>query len=284
MVRAEEDRSREGRPGLKVEWLGLREIALDVIDEPRAQMRHLDPAAEFEELCRSLREGGVLQPLLVEDRGERYRVVTGHRRLRAAREVGLFVVPCLVVQADAEWIEWATLTENRVRQPVNVLDEALWVTRRVEGYGGSQVDVARVLGVSESWVSQRVAVCNWPAEIRKELAEGHVGFAVGRELAGILDPVRRRQALRQAVVSGVTVRQAADWRRRSNLEASGGSVSQAAETVPAGSQLGAEYRSRCRACGVLLAESDQRFVLVCDGCEQILLSPEDAPPAESPRP
>ena len=258
------------------------DVSVDAIEQPERPIRALEEERDFEELCRSLQQGGLIQPLLVEECGERFRVIAGHRRLRAAVAVGLLAVPCLAVECDDEWRAWAMLTENRVREQINVLDEALWVTRLVEQSGGSRESVSRVLGVSLSWVTQRLAVTGWPEDIRSLLASGALAFAVARELAGIKDEARRRQAVRQAVTSGCTVRQAADWRRRVNAEFSeesecGGLLGTVSEG--AGEPL---VSGHCQACGVTLREGEQRFILVCEGCQRILVETPDPSPADPP--
>ncbi|GAJ17423.1 unnamed protein product, partial [marine sediment metagenome] len=103
--------------------------------------------------------------------------------------------------------------ENRLREPVNAIDEGRYVAEKMEELGITQKEVAELLEVSESWVSQRLKILEWPDEVKAGLVQGQIEFAVGRELAGIKDEPARKVAVHQAVASGCTARQAVEWRK-----------------------------------------------------------------------
>lgn len=245
----------------------LRSIPLDVLDEPARAIRKLADFEALEELRSSVAEHGVLVPLVVVRDGDRYRVVAGLRRLLAARAAGLVDVPCVVISGGPANEGWAMFVENRLREAINPLDEALWLGELVQEEGLSNRDLAARLGVSESWVSQRLAITLWPEDVRSGLAEGWLSFTVARELVQIGDERRRRQALRMAKVSGCTARQAADWRRCWQTELGGLTMDNA----------GGEYREpgdpppvvemRCELCMGVLSEYDQRVLVLCPGCK-----------------
>lgn len=245
----------------------LMEIALEEIGDPAEPIRRLADAEKLEDLRRSVEERGVLVPLIVVRREKGYEVVAGLRRVVAARAAGLESVPCVVIEAGAESEAWAMYVENRLREPVNPLDEAMWLCRMARDLKLSNRDLAARLSVSESWVSQRMRVVTWPEDVKSGLAEGWLSFAVARELAQIGAEQRRRQSLRMARVSGCTARQAADWRRRWQTE-------QGALTLDTG---GGEYRQppeaenvlelHCELCARVTSEAEQRVLMLCVGCK-----------------
>lgn len=191
----------------------LREVPVDVIDKPRVQLRsHVDEEG-MEELRRSIAVRGVLVPLIVRERGERYELIAGLRRLMCASAAGVATVPAMVVAGDDEYAVWAQLAENLQREDVNALDQAGYVASAMAELGLDQAGVAGVLGMSEAWVSQRLAVLRWPKDVQEAVRAGWVGYAAGRELVGILSVKARRHCIQTARLYGCTARQAAMWRR-----------------------------------------------------------------------
>jgi len=199
----------------------LEEIPVDVIKEPEMLLRKLASSEGMAELLRSIAERGVLVPVIVEETKEGYRLIAGRRRYLCARQLKLATIPAMVVKESDEWKQWATLAENRVREAVNVYDEALWLAEVVKLRDVAQGEVAKSMGVSEGWVSQRLGVLKWPYDVRQALMEGDVSFGVGRELAGIKSDGARSQALRMAKIAGCSVRQAAQWRRAAEADSGG---------------------------------------------------------------
>jgi len=198
----------------------LEVIPVDSVVEPKGVLRRVVDEARLAELRESIRVHGVLVPITVAESGDRYELVCGLRRLRAVRELGLAEIPAVVVEKSGSWRAWAMLTENRIREAVNPVDEAVWFSEQVKSTAASQHEVARSLGVSPEYLSQRLGILRWPGEVRSALGEGLIAFAVGRELAAIADEQWRAQALRSAVFGGCSARQAAEWRRAAAREVS----------------------------------------------------------------
>lgn len=199
---------KEGEVQVKYE-----EIALDSVEVREERVRQTGSVEAMEGLKGSIREKGMLVPIVVVEEGEGYRLIAGSRRVLCARSLGLVRVPAMIVEAEQEWLEWAALAENREREALNAYDEARYVFGLVTGRAGSQSEVARVLGVSESWVSQRLAILDWPDDVKEALVERKIPYAVGRELAAITADDDRAMYVHQAAVSGCTARQAVQWRK-----------------------------------------------------------------------
>lgn len=190
----------------------LRTIPLDTVLLPESPLRQLSSRKALTELAKSLKEKGVLVPVIVEEMGEGYRVIAGLRRVLAAREAGLLTVPALVEKQGEEWKAWATFAENVLREDVNAFDEGRYVTLIMAKLKKSQSEVARLLGMSEAWVSERLRIIEWPEDCRTALMQGTIPFSVGKELSRIEDEGARTMYLRQAISSGCSAAQAARWR------------------------------------------------------------------------
>ncbi|MBA7612646.1 Nucleoid occlusion protein [subsurface metagenome] len=190
-------------------------IPLDAIRFPEFALRRVPDQAALDELTQSIRERGVLVPIIVRENSEGYLLIAGARRVHAARAAGLVRIPACVVAPELHWEFWARLVENRLREPLNALDEAMYVAELISTQKYSQKEVAGLLGVGANWVSQRVGMLEWPPEVIEAVRSGKIGFAVARELAGISSTEHRRVSVEQAVRSGCSVRQAAEWRKAS---------------------------------------------------------------------
>jgi ParB family chromosome partitioning protein len=252
----------------------FEEVPVDLLSEPERRVRNLVSEEGMDELRRSISENGVLVPLIVEREGERFRVIAGLRRLLCSRALGLATVPCIVVEAGDEWREWATLTENRVREAVNAYDEALYVAEIVSRRGIDQLAVAKMLGVSEPWVSQRLGILRWPADVRAALTAGWLSFAVGRELAAIEGNAFRAECLRLAHRAGCSVRQAAEWRRGWQREQEGAS-GVSADVQGEGATEGTAEEFPCVLCQGIVPQSEGAFFFICGPCQAELQAVRD---------
>jgi len=154
-----------------------REVPLSAIQRPAVELRTAATESGMSELRSSIAERGILVPVIVASTDIGYRLVAGKRRVLCAESLGLATVPAVVVPPDERWEMWATAAENRVRESVNAVDEAQWLQRRMEQLCLSGVELAAVLGVSPSYVSQRLSSLQWPEDVRAALASGELSFS-----------------------------------------------------------------------------------------------------------
>lgn len=259
---------------------GLRSVALGSIVLPTELLRgHVDED-RLESLRQSIATHGVLVPLVVVEQDDRYRLVAGLRRYLAASAVGLAEVPAVVLAAGAESESWATLCENTERESVNAIDTAVWLASRMQSLGVGQRQLADILDVSESWVSQRLGVLVWPEDVRCAVRDEEISFSVGRELAGIDDLGVRTYCLDTARRCGCSVRQAGMWRR--NWLASAAHVPSSSESDSVGgadtSHVGHYV---CALCSGEFDGSSGLLSFVCTQCLGVLdtmrASPSDSP-------
>jgi ParB family chromosome partitioning protein len=186
----------------------LRHVPVELIEpNPRQPRRHIDESA-LAALAGSLRERGVLQPVLVRPLpGGAYELIAGERRWRAAQLAGLETVPAIVrPHDDAESLELA-LIENMAREDLSPVEEAHACVALVEELGLTREDVGRRVGRSRVAVSNLIRLLDLPDEVLELLEAGHLTEGHGRALLTAPDHDDRRRLARAAVQEGWTVRQ-----------------------------------------------------------------------------
>jgi ParB family chromosome partitioning protein len=190
---------------------GVLEIDIDLVEANARQPRLQMDEAKLDELARSIKEHGVIQPILVQaiDAG-RYRIIAGERRWRAAQRAGLLKVPVVVrdLAADAgqEQLQLA-LIENIQREDLSPLDEAAAYQRLVEDFGLTQDEIAAAVGKDRSSVANYIRLLKLADEVRSDLASGALAVGHARALLALADPALQRQASREVVSRSLSVRE-----------------------------------------------------------------------------
>lgn len=159
------------------------------------------------ELAESVREKGVLTPLLVSKDQDGYVLIAGERRWRAAQMAGLERVPVIVKEAsDPEHLELA-IVENIHRKDLNPLEEAEAYNRLLALTGLTQEELAKKLGKDRSTITNALRILKLPQEVQAHILKGELSMGHARALAGIPDPLRQRELANLAVQKGLSVRQ-----------------------------------------------------------------------------
>ncbi|HEV8317692.1 MAG TPA: ParB/RepB/Spo0J family partition protein [Vicinamibacterales bacterium] len=188
---------------------GAMEVDVDLLapneDQPRLQMDD----ARLEDLARSIKANGVIQPILVRRSGDGYRIIAGERRWRAARRAGLPKVPVIVRDVAAEshkqLLELA-LVENIQREDLNPVEEAHAYQRLIVEFHLTQEQIAASVGKDRSSVANYLRLLKLPEEVRAELASGALSMGHARALLAIVDPATQRHAAREVIARGLSVR------------------------------------------------------------------------------
>jgi ParB family chromosome partitioning protein len=189
---------------------GTMEIDIDLLSPNEQQPRLTMDDARLEELSKSIKSNGVLQPILVRRDGARYCIIAGERRWRAAQRAGLLRVPVVVREAsqgDQQLLELA-LIENLQRENLNPVDEALAYQRLAEDFSLTQDQIAAAVGKDRSSVANLMRLLKLPEEIRGDLAAGALSTGHARALLPLPDGASQRQAAREVISRGLSVREA----------------------------------------------------------------------------
>jgi len=192
------------------------QIPLEEIRANPLQPRRTFEAAAIEELAASIREQGVIQPLLLRPVESGYEIVAGERRFRAAGRAGLRTLPALVRRMDdSESLEIA-LIENIQREDLNVVEEAEAYRDLMEQFGYSQEEVSRRVGKDRSTVSNTLRLLNLPDEVLDAMSRGAIAMGHGRALLGLGDQGEDSMLEVLALVIGgsMSVRQTEELVRR----------------------------------------------------------------------
>lgn len=183
--------------------IGVRNIPLDHITPNPDQPRMTFDEDALAELASSIREHGVLQPILVRPHGEvhRFQVVAGERRWRAARVAGLTEIPALVEQLDDETALEIGIIENLQREDLSPLEEALIYDRMTQDHGYSVRKLAQKLGKDKGYIENRLRLAGAPTEIKQLVSLRKDTVSHAYELLKVDDPKKRRR-LAEQVASG----------------------------------------------------------------------------------
>lgn len=166
-----------------------------IVPNPNQPRKRFD-YDELENLAQSIRENGILQPITVRKREDKkYELVSGERRLRAARLVGIVKIPSIVINIDDKSSAMFSIIENLQRQSLNFFEEAEAIEKLVGEYAMSREEVAQKLGLAPSTVSNKLRILRLPEEMRFELAKSGLTESHARALLMLEDDNQRARAL-----------------------------------------------------------------------------------------
>lgn len=185
----------------------LTTVAVDQIDANPFQPRREFAAGEIAALADSLRQHGMLQPVIVRICGERFQLVAGERRLRAAIEAHLHEIPARIMELDDQRVSELAMVENLQREDLNALEKAAAFKGYLERYGGTQEELAGRLGLDRSTISNLMRLLDLPQEVQdavrsKKITQGHA-----RALLGLSDPEMQIGACQRIIAENLSVRQ-----------------------------------------------------------------------------
>jgi ParB family transcriptional regulator, chromosome partitioning protein len=162
--------------------------------------------AELDDLAQSIRERGIIQPILVRSMPglvDVFEIVAGERRWRAAQRAGLHEVPVILVEAtDKDALEIA-IVENVQRADLNAIDEAAGYEQLMSEFGYTQLDLSKIIGKSRPHIANTLRLMKLPDEVRRSLADGLLSAGHARALLALPDPAG---AARRVIAQGLTVR------------------------------------------------------------------------------
>jgi ParB family chromosome partitioning protein len=190
---------------------GVREVEIARIRPNPNQPRAYFDEEALDELADSIRERGVLQPILLRPNGEDYLIIAGERRWRAAQRARLHSIPAIVREIDESTTAELALIENIQRQDLNALEEAEGYRQLIARHGHTQDDIGRIVHKSRSHVANLLRLLDLPEFVKQSLLQGDISMGHARAVATAEDP---EGLTREIVANGLSVRQTEERARR----------------------------------------------------------------------
>ncbi len=166
----------------------VQNISLNLIDNNSNQPRVQFDEDKLSELAESIRVHGIVQPILLKKIGERYRIIAGERRFRAARLAGLAEIPAIIKNMSEREMQEVALIENLQRVDLNPIEEASAIKELLTGYGLTQEELASRLGKSRPAITNALRLLTLPQEVQEMLREAKLSAGHARALAALDDP------------------------------------------------------------------------------------------------
>jgi ParB family chromosome partitioning protein len=195
--------------------VGVAELAVNSISPNPHQPRTVMDEAALQELANSIREHGLIQPLIVTQSAAGYQLIAGERRWRAAQLAGLTTVPVIVKEAAPQQMLELALVENLQRADLNVLEEAAAFRQLMDEFGLTQEQVAARIGKSRTAVANAVRLLKLPQPVKARLADGTISEGHARALMSLDGEAAILKALTTVTHNSLSVRQTEELVRRS---------------------------------------------------------------------
>jgi ParB family transcriptional regulator, chromosome partitioning protein len=195
--------------GVETSQEKVRTLKTSDVYASRFQPRLRFSEEKIKELASSIREKGVIQPILVRETGEnRFELIAGERRLRAVKHLGLTEIPAIVRRvADADLLEMSII-ENIQREELNAVEEAKAYRRLAQEFGHSQDHIANRVGKDKSSISNLLRLLNLPEEIQELVTQNTISFGHAKVLLSLPDAKQQMTVCQRIIDKGLSVRQA----------------------------------------------------------------------------
>ena len=162
-------------------------------------------------LADCIRQYGIIQPLCVRKIGESYELVSGERRLRAAKELGMSTVPCVILDINEEKSAEISIIENIIRENLNIFEQASAIEALIDTYGLTQEQIAKKLSNSQSFIANKLRLLRLSAEERQKILENNLTERHARALLRIFDTSLREKVLNKIIEDGLNVAKSEEY-------------------------------------------------------------------------
>ena len=183
----------------------IHSLEVNLLTPNPNQPRKVFSSESIIKLADSIRQFGIIQPLTVRKIDGGYELVAGERRLRAAKELGMRCVPCIIVNASEERSAEISIIENLLREDLNIFEQAMAIEALIDTYGLTQEQIAEKLCASQSFVANKLRLLRLRAEEREKILENKLTERHARALLRVLDPDMRLRLLDKIISEGLNV-------------------------------------------------------------------------------
>ena len=192
----------EEQSGDAVQYINIHDIMPNA-NQPRKTFSE----EKIEELSKSIKEHGIIQPIVVRKKGKSYEIVAGERRWRAARKAELAKVPCLIRELSDEQNMLIAIIENMQREDLNPVEEAEGLNQMIVTFGMTQEQISKSVGKSRPYIANSLRLLKLPEYIKEEMAEGRLSAAHGRTLVTVEDEDVRKALCERIIKEGLSLRE-----------------------------------------------------------------------------
>ena len=182
-------------------------IPLDRIEPNPQQPRKIFSDAEMEELAGSIKEYGVLQPIILLDGGEKYTIIAGERRYRASQIAGLDKIPAIIKTMESEKAALIALIENVQREDLNYLEEARAYKKLMDEFELTQSEIAEKVNNQQSTISNKIRILSLPEELQEQLVSNKLTERHARALLKLRDDDDRQKVMEKVINNNLNVKQ-----------------------------------------------------------------------------
>lgn len=196
------------------------------------QPREYFDQQSLEDLTQSIKEKGVIQPVLVRRKGDYYELIAGERRFRAANLLNLQEIPVIIKDVDDQGSLEISLIENIQRQDLNAIEEARAYQYLIDKFEVTQEKISEVLGKSRVSITNTLRLLNLPQEIQEDIRRGRITFAHGRALLEVEDINQQRRLAKEIISKGLSVRELENLVKRHRPKSTKHSMRKASASDP----------------------------------------------------
>lgn len=212
----------------------IQNVNIDYIIPNRFQPRLTFDEKSLNELASSIKEHGIIQPLVLRRLGDKYEIIAGERRYKAAQLAGLTEVPAIISNIDDNKSAEIALVENVQRRNLNSLEEAKSYKKILDKEGLTQDELAKKIGVSQSTIANKLRLLNLTSEAQDALMNDKISERHARSLLSVSDPEKQKALLNKVISERLTVRQLDDEIKKESTPASESTLNH----VPSYDELG----------------------------------------------
>ena len=185
----------------------LKTLKITEVEPNRNQPRKRFEQEALEELAQSIKEYGLIQPIVVTKKDDYYSIIAGERRWRASKLAGLTEIPAIIREDDEKINSEISLIENMQREDLNPVEKAMGIKTLIDNYGMTQEEISKKLGKGRSTIANWIRVLNLEPRVLEMAKEGKLTEGHCKALLAITDPERQYQTAVHLLERGQTVRQ-----------------------------------------------------------------------------
>ena len=186
---------------------GIEFIDINDIKPNENQPRKVFDDVKLQELANSIKEHGLIQPVILRQAKKGYEIVAGERRWRACRKAGLKEIPCMIKELTDEQNMLVAIIENMQREDLNPIEEAEGLNQMISSFGMTQEEVSKSVGKSRPYITNSLRLLKLPQEVRDMVSEGKLTTGHARAIAGIGDRERQIQLAEYVIKEELSVRE-----------------------------------------------------------------------------